>query len=733
MVHNLLFEYIFTSIVLRRRGMSDLKIWPGKPFPLGATWDGHGTNFSLFSEHATGVQLLLFESPENPVPEHEIWLKERTARVWHCYLPGIKPPQLYAYRVTGPYEPERGHRFNPHKVLLDPYAKAIAGTFMWDNVLLGYKPNSRNEDLSFDKRDSSLFVPKCVVTDTWFDWEEDRLLRRPWNETIIYETHVKGLTAQHPDVDESQRGTYEGLASPRVIEYLVKLGITAVELLPIHHHAIDRSLYERGLTNYWGYNTIGFFAPDCRFSSSGNQGEQVREFKHMVKTFHKAGIEVILDVVYNHTAEGDQRGPTLCFRGIDNKAYYQLDPNNMRYYMDFSGCGTSLRMAHPHVTQLIMDSLRYWVLEMHVDGFRFDLASALAREFFEVDKLATFFDIIQQDPVISQVKLIAEPWDIGTGGYQVGNFPPLWTEWNGKYRDTVRSFWKGDENLLGDLAYRLTGSSDLYKDDGRKPFASINFVTSHDGFTLHDLVTYNAKHNEDNKENNRDGSNDNRSWNSGIEGDTDDKNINNLRMRRKMNFLATLLLSQGVPMILGGDEIDRTQRGNNNVYCQDNDVSWYDWDLDDEKRQMLAFTRFCIRIRQEHPIFRKRRFFKGIKPPGKEIKDITWLRQDGREMTSRDWKQATMHTVGILFSGEAIDEIDSQGQTVQDDTFLLLINGAGEPVDFRLPDVIQSGEILIYTCVPELNESERQIKDPRRFILEGYSLALLRKKRKDTD
>ncbi|MBD3321547.1 MAG: glycogen debranching protein GlgX, partial [Chitinivibrionales bacterium] len=493
--------------------MPQIKVWPGRPFPLGAVWDGHGTNFSLFSEHATGVKLLLFDDIGSGSPSHTIPIKEQTAFIWHCYIPGIKPSQLYAYRVDGPYDPAQGHRFNPHKVLLDPYAKAISGSYKWNDALLGYAPGSGDKDLSFDTTDSGPFVPRCVVTDPWFDWEGDRPLRRPWNETVIYETHVKGISIRHPAIDPEIAGTYEALAQPAILEHFEKLGITAVELLPIHQHVIDGGLRERGLTNYWGYNSIGFFAPDCRYASSGIRGEQVSEFKHMVKMLHRAGIEVILDVVYNHTAEGNHLGPTLCFRGIDNASYYFLDPSDPRYYLDFSGCGTSFRMSHPHVNQLIMDSLRYWIEEMHVDGFRFDLASTLAREFFEVDKLSTFFDIIQQDPIISQAKLIAEPWDLGDGGYQVGNFPPLWTEWNGKYRDSIRRFWKGMPDQISELGYRLAGSSDLYQSDGRKPVASINFITCHDGFTLNDLVSYNRKHNESNKENNRDGMDENLSWN----------------------------------------------------------------------------------------------------------------------------------------------------------------------------------------------------------------------------
>ena len=705
--------------------MSTYSVWPGKPFPLGATWDGKGTNFALFSEHATVVDLLLFDNSHDREPKAVIPLKEKSAFVWHCYIPDIAPGQLYAYRVHGPYEPEKGHRFNPHKVLLDPYAKAIRGNIQWNDALLGYKTGSEEDDLSFDERDSCAFIPKCGVIDPSFDWEGDCLLDIPWNETIIYEVHVKGFTAQHPEVEENMRGTYAGLASPVMIDYLKKLGITAVELLPVHHHVDDRFLVDKGLTNYWGYNTIGYFAPDSRYCCSQGTGEQIKEFKEMVKALHKAGIEVILDVVYNHTAEGNHLGPTLCFRGVDNFSYYHLNPENMRYYMDFTGVGNSLKMASPYVTQLIMDSLRYWVNEMHVDGFRFDLASTLAREFYEVDRLSPFFDIVHQDPVISRVKLIAEPWDIGPGGYQVGNFPPLWTEWNGKYRDTIRSFWQGDESSFSELGYRLTGSSDLYQDDGRKPHASINFITCHDGFTLHDLVSYNKKHNEANKEDNKDGTDDNRSWNCEVEGPTDDPEVNELRQKQKKNFLATLFLSQGVPMLLGGDEIGRTQKGNNNAYCQDNEISWYDWKLDESRIQLLDFTRKLIDLRRKHHIFRRKKFFQGRKLCGSDEKDITWMKPDGREMSEKDWEQSSIRSISLFMAGDGIYEFDEQGQIIIDDTFLILLNNHHETVSFKLPEEKQKWELMFSTSEIEIKEPKQLTEGEKDFLIEGRSLVLL--------
>ncbi len=703
--------------------MHSSRKWPGKPYPLGATWDGFGTNFALFSEHAEAVELHLFDSRESVQPSRVLNLTERTACVWHCYLPGVGSGQLYAYRVRGPYQPDRGHRFNPHKLLIDPYAKALAGELVWDDAVLGYRKGDARKDLSFDERDSAPYVPKGVVTDPWFDWEDDRLLRRPWNETVIYETHVKGISMRHPEVDESSRGTYLGLASPPIVEHLIRLGVTAVELLPIHHHVINSHLAEHGLTNYWGYNTIGFFAPDCRFSSSGCLGEQVREFKHMVKVLHRAGIEVILDVVYNHTGEGSHLGPTLSFRGIDNASYYQLNAKKPRLYVDYSGCGSSLRMSHPHVTQLIMDSLRYWVSEMHVDGFRFDLASALAREFFEVDKLATFFDIIQQDPIVSQVKLIAEPWDLGTGGYQVGNFPRLWTEWNGKYRDCVRSYWKGDDGCAGELGYRLTGSSDLYQGDGRKPFASINFVTCHDGFTMRDMVSYERKHNEANKQKNADGTDDNRSSNYGVEGETDDPAIRAVRRRQMLNMLTSLLLSQGVPMLSGGDELGHSRGGNNNPYCQDNELTWYDWKLDSEGMALLAFTRAAIRLRQEHPIFRRKKFFKGGAPSGDEPRDIVWLKPNGVEMTASDWARPDMKSFGFLLNGAAIDDVDAHGVALRDDRFLVLLNANDASLTFRLPTSMRYAQVVLSTEKPQWRDAAPV--DREQIEMAGRSVVVL--------
>ena len=660
-------------------------VWPGKPYPRGATFDGKGTNFSLFSEHATGVELVLFNKDDSELSEAVVNVKEKTAYAWHCYLPGILPGQPYAYRVDGPYDPTAGHRFNRHKLLLDPYAKAINGAVKWDDSLFGYVLGREAADLSFDERDSSPFVPKSVVIDPTFDWGGDELLRIPWNETIIYETHVKGLTARHPEIDERLRGTYAGFCSPPVLSHLKKLGITAVELLPIHQHVQDRYLVERNLTNYWGYNTIGFFAPDFRYSSKKRGGEQVREFKEIVKTYHAAGIEVILDVVYNHTAEGNQLGPTLCFRGVDNASYYSLSQENHRYYMDFSGCGGTFNMGHPRILQLIMDSLRYWVLDMHVDGFRFDLASTLAREFYDVDRLSTFFDVILQDPVLSQVKLIAEPWDLGPGGYQVGNFPPLWTEWNGLYRDTVRKFWKGDEGHLSDFALRFTGSSDLYQHEERTPCASINFITCHDGFTMRDLVSYNEKHNEANGEDNRDGTNDNHSWNCGVEGPSDDVAILELRLRQIKNFLATLFLSQGVQMLYSGDEVGRSQKGNNNAYCQDNEIAWFDWDFGTAEKELLEFTSAMIRSFKEHPVFRRKNFFHGKRFAGSGAPDIFWLKPNGTRMTTHDWKQSFAKTIGIFVNGNAITESDAQGKRITDDSFLIIINAHFEAVPFMLP------------------------------------------------
>ncbi len=645
------------------------KTWPGKPYPLGASWDGQGTNFSVFSENAEKIELLLYADEEGTKPEAVIPIEHRHSYIWHVYLPEVMPPKFYAYRAHGSYDPAAGQRFNPVKVLLDPYAKAIAGTLRWDEALFAYPLGGPEEDFVIDDRDSGPFIPKCVVTNPFFDWDGDRAPKRSWSKTVIYEVHVKDATIRHPGVEASQRGTYAGLASPAMINYFKDLGITAVELLPIHHHVNEWMLRDKGLVNHWGYNSIGFLAPDSRYSSLGIRGEQVNEFRWMVKQLHKAGIEVILDVVYNHTAEGNHLGPTLCFRGLDNPAYYQLNPQDRRFYMDFTGCSNGLNMAHPQVTQFIMDSLRYWVLEMHVNGFRFDLAAALARELLEVNYLSAFFDIIHQDPVLSQVKLIAEPWDLGAGGYQVGRFPPHWVEWNGKYRDTVRSFWKGEESGVAEIANRLSGSSDLYMNNGRKPYASINFVVAHDGFTLRDLVSYNEKHNEANQEDNRDGSDHNLSWNCGIEGPTEDPDIKRLRVRQMRNMLATLMLSQGVPMLHGGDEFGRSKQGNNNTYCQDNELNWFDWGLDDEGQALLAFTRRLIAVRREHPVFRRRSFFQGRPVRGSGVKDILWLRPDGQEMSDDDWNQGIVRTIGMRLAGDGLGEVDDLGQAIVDDTF----------------------------------------------------------------
>ena len=656
-----------------------MKIKPGHPYPLGATWDAKGVNFALFSEHATKVELCLFDSTDAQTESSRVRMQEQTDLVWHAYLPDIRPGQLYGYRVHGPYEPARGHRFNPNKLLLDPYAKAIGRDVRWDDAMFAYKVGDPDQDLAFDARDSAPFAPLARVIDPSFDWGKDERPYNAWHNTIIYEAHVKGLTKKMPGVPESLRGTYAGLSSNSSIEHLLKLGITAIELLPVHYHIDDRHLLEKGLVNYWGYNSLGFLAPDYRYSGK----DPVIEFKAMVKALHRAGIEVILDVVYNHTAEGNHLGPTLSMKGIDNVSYYMLSPEDPRYYMDFTGCGNVPNMSHPRVIQLIMDSLRYWVNEMHVDGFRFDLASTLARELHKINKLGTFFDIIHQDPIISQVKLIAEPWDVGPGGYQVGNFPVLWTEWNGKYRDCVRSFWKGEGGLVNEFATRFSGSSDLYQDDGRKPYASINFVTCHDGFTLRDLVSYNSKHNEANSEDNRDGADDNRSWNCGAEGETDDPAIISLRERQRRNLMATLLLSQGVPMICAGDEIGHTQGGSNNAYCQDNEITWLDWDLDDSKREFLDFVSKLIQIRKTQPVFQRRRFFKGR--PIRGVKDITWLAPNGEEMDDTSWDAGFVKCLGVRLAGDRIGDVDDDGNMIIGETLLILLNADHESQPFTLP------------------------------------------------
>ncbi|MRJ76769.1 glycogen debranching protein GlgX [Aeromicrobium sp. SMF47] len=653
--------------------------WPGSASPLGATYDGTGTNFALFSEVADFVELCLFDESGT---ETRVRLEEVDGFVHHAFLPGVNPGQRYGYRVHGPYDPEQGLRCNPNKLLMDPYAKAVTGTIDWDPSLFSYdldEPDQRND------ADSAGHVPYSLVVNPFFDWANDRPPRTPYNESVIYEAHVKGLTMNHPDLPPELRGTYAGIAHPSIVNHLKDLGVTAIELLPVHQFVTDHYLSEKGLTNYWGYNTIGFFAPHDAYAAQ--PGGQVEEFKGMVRTLHEAGIEVVLDVVYNHTAEGNHLGPTLSMRGIDNCAYYRTVEDDPAFYMDYTGTGNSLNVRSPHTLQLIMDSLRYWVTEMHVDGFRFDLAATLAREFYDVDKLATFFELVQQDPVVSQVKLIAEPWDVGPGGYQVGNFPPLWTEWNGLYRDTVRDFWRGEPSTLGEFASRLTGSSDLYQDNGRRPYASINFVTAHDGFTLNDLVSYNDKHNEANGEDGRDGADDNRSWNCGVEGETDDPQILDLRRRQRRNLMATLLLSQGVPMILHGDEMGRTQGGNNNAYCQDNEVAWVDWELDEGERELLDFTTAVTQFRRQHPAFRRRRFFQG-KPIRKadELADIAWFTPSGEEMKEQNWDDAFGKSIVVFLNGDSIADRDERGMRVTDDSFLMAFNAHHEDIELVLPD-----------------------------------------------
>jgi len=704
-----------------------MELWPGRPYPPGATWDGEGTNFAIFSEGAESVDLCLFDNEGN---ETRLRLPEVTAHVAHGYVPGVFPGQHYGYRVHGPYEPEWGQRFNSDKLLIDPYARAIDGDLDWDDSVFGYIVGGTDEER--DTRNSAGHVPTSVVADTLFPWGEDQLPRRPWHETVIYEVHVKGFTARHPDVPEHQRGTYAGLASPAAIDHLTNLGITAVELLPVHHFVSEHDLLTRGLSNYWGYNSVGYFAPHAAYSSSGTRGEQVREFKAMVRALHAAGIEVILDVVYNHTAEGNHMGPTLSFRGIDNTAYYRLVEDDPRMYMDYTGTGNTLNARHPEVLRLIMDSLRYWVNEMHVDGFRFDLASALARGFHEVDRLSAFFDLIHQDPVISSVKLIAEPWDVGEGGYQVGNFPVLWTEWNGKYRDAVRDFWRGHGSSLAEMGYRLTGSSDLYQGDGRGPSASINFITAHDGFSLRDLVSYNGKHNDANGEDNRDGTDDNRSWNCGAEGDTDDAEVIALRRRQQRNLLATLLLSQGVPMLVSGDELNRTQQGNNNAYCQDNELNWIDWDLDEDALEVLEVTRRLVALRRDHPVFRRRKFFQGRPIHGSYLADIGWFGPDGQEMDQEQWQSGTLVAIGMFLNGDEISEPGPRGEQIVDDSFLLLLNGP-EPVHFRLPggkwastfELVMDSSIG-YARSEEHREGITLLADEE-LALDSRSLVILRK------
>jgi isoamylase len=697
-----------------------MEVWPGAPYPLGATYDGAGTNFAVFSDVATSVELCLFGSRG---AETRIPMTEQDALVWHAYLPRVSPGQRYGYRVHGPYEPQHGHRCDPSKLLMDPYAKALEGAIDWAQACFSYDfgdPSRRNTT------DSAPHTMKSVVINPFFDWQEDRSPRRQYHETVIYEAHVKGMSQLHPNIPEEIRGSYAAIAHPAMIEHLTSLGITAIELMPVHQFVNDSGLVDQGLSNYWGYNTIGFFAPHNAYSSSGQRGEQVLEFKAMVRELHKAGIEVILDVVYNHTAEGNHLGPTLCFRGIDNAAYYRLVDDDPSFYYDTTGTGNTLLMRSPHVLQMIMDSLRYWVTEMHVDGFRFDLAASLARQFLEVDRLSVFFDLVHQDPVISQVKLIAEPWDLGPGGYQVGNFPPLWTEWNGKFRDTVRDYWRGEPHSLGEFAARMSGSSDLYEANGRAPDASINFVTAHDGFTLRDLVSYNEKHNEANGEGNQDGESHNRSWNSGVEGETTDPAVLQLRGRQQRNMLSTLLLSQGVPMVAHGDELGRTQRGNNNVYCQDNEISWVHWDEVDE--DLLAFTRTLLELRARHPVFRRRRFFTGEKAPN-GLPDIGWLRSDGTEMDQEDWSSGSLRPLTIFLNGHGITEPGLRGENIVDDSFLLLLNPGHEDAMITLPDgpFGEEWQPLLDTGDASVTEADsKPIPAGHELMLLARSVAVLR-------
>jgi isoamylase len=700
-----------------------MRRWPGTPYPLGATWDGAGTNFALFSEVAEGVELCLVDDDG----EHRVELTEMDGFVWHGYLPDVGPGQRYGYRVHGPYEPARGHRCNPAKLLLDPYGKAVDGQVRWHESLFGYR---FSDPARASTADSAPYMPTNVVINPFFDWGDDRPPRTPYHGTVIYEAHVRGLTLRHPDVPPDQRGTYAGLAHPAVIDHMVMLGVTAVELMPVHQFVPEHELADRKLTNYWGYNTIAFLAPHNGYAAADTPGGQVGEFKAMVKALHEAGIEVILDVVYNHTAEGDHRGPTLSFRGIDNAAYYRLSEEDKRYYVDYTGCGNSFNVRSPHALQLIMDSLRYWVLEAHVDGFRFDLASALARELHDVDRLSAFFDLVQQDPVVSQVKLIAEPWDVGEGGYQVGNFPPLWSEWNGKYRDTVRDFWRGEASTMPEFASRLSGSSDLYETSGRRPVASINFVTCHDGFTLADLVSYDRKHNEANGEGGADGTDDNRSWNCGTEGPTTDRAVLDLRSRQQRNLLATLFCSQGVPMLLAGDELGRTQGGNNNAYCQDSEVSWVDWSLAASPAAPLEFACELAALRREHLVFRRRRFFRGRPDGGDSLADIAWLTPSGQEMADQDWNTPYARAMMVFLNGDAITEPGPRGEPVRDDTFLILLSAHNEPVTFTLPGPKfgRRWSVTLDTAAGRAAEGSASGHRPGgQIVLAGHSMMALRR------
>jgi glycogen operon protein len=696
---------------MRGAFMTSLRTFLGYPYPLGATWLGNGVNFALFSEHATSVELCLFDNIKDSEENIRIPVTEQTDQVWHEFLPDVRPGQLYGFRVSGPYDPERGLRFNSSKLLLDPYAKAIAGEVSWADEMFGYFIGDKKEDLAQDFRDDAWGVPKSVVIDTAFDWQGDRKPGIPLHDSVIYEVHVRGFSKLWNEVPEELRGTYAALGSQAAIDYFKKLGVTAVELLPVHAHIDDKGLIDRGLTNYWGYNTIGFFAPHAQYSSSGQMGQQVSEFKTMVRSLHAAGIEVILDVVYNHTAEGNHLGPTLCFRGIDNTSYYRLLADKPRFYLDYTGTGNTLDTLHPRTLQMVMDSLRYWASEIHVDGFRFDLAPALARDGAGVNNFHAFFKVIRQDPILSQLKLIAEPWDVGDGGYQVGNFPAPWSEWNGKFRDSVRSFWKGDEGRIGEMAYRLTGSPDLYQHNGRRPYASINFITAHDGFTLNDLVSYDKKHNEANGDGNKDGDNNNLSWNCGAEGPTNDPQVNALRDRQRRNFLTTLFLSQGVPMLTGGDERGRTQNGNNNAYCQDDEISWFNWERDEKQNQSLEFTRRLIQFRKDHPVFRRPKFLKGRRIPGSEIRDVMWFNPGGNLMSKEEWASPFVRCLGMLLSGDTSDLVTFEGEPVRDDTFLLLINAHYEPIPFVLP----GQENLEWQLILDTADPNGFLAEPKKF------------------
>jgi isoamylase len=705
--------------------MKEIVVYPGRPYPLGSTWDGEGINFAIYADHASDVELCLFNDETDQSEFIKIKLAERTHHIWHVYIPGLAPGQLYGYRVNGPFDPENGHRYNVNKLLIDPYAKGIAGVINWHDALFGYILGDEQEDLSFNEMDSAPFIPKSIVIDQAYDWDNEQPLDIPYHESIIYELHIKGFTNQHPDIPEQIRGTYAGLGHPVSVNYLKSLGVTAIELMPVHQFVNDRHLVEKGLSNYWGYNTIGFFSPDIRYAASSERGGQVLEFKNMVKAMHQAGIEVILDVVYNHTAEGNHMGPTLSFKGVDNQSYYRLT-EDQRYYMDYTGTGNTLNANLPNVLRLIMDSLRYWITEMHVDGFRFDLAPALARELHAVNKLSAFFDIIHQDPVISQVKLIAEPWDIGEGGYQVGNFPHEWAEWNGKYRDCIRDYWRGADSMLGEFAQRFTGSPDLYQDDLRRPTASVNFITAHDGFTLHDLVTYNDKHNDDNGEGNQDGERHNSSCNYGIEGETDDQQINLIRDRQKRNLLTTLFLSQGIPMLVAGDEFGRTQQGNNNAYCQDNEISWLNWVEADES--LFAFTQQLIHLRKKHPVFCRRRWFQGMPIKGIGLEDIAWFLPEGTEMEEHNWKEDFAKSLAIYLNGQDLKSTGVHGEKITDDNFYLMFNAHYEGLDYNLPNERYGVEWIkvLDTSIEGIIESPLRHFTGESIHVEGRSIVLLK-------